>query len=170
MKKFLVAFLAVAMLFSFRAAASADTIYIGSNGLTYQPTWPDTLAPSANIVTATTTLLVAGVAGQNMYVFFEGFQSGGTNSGTTVVPEYGTGATCGTGTVRFTPSNGVLGPVAIGTIAVLYGGSTAAAASTFGLLPSAVPFIVPNGNNLCGVTAGTTINGFFITQYAIHAN
>jgi hypothetical protein len=99
------------------------------------------------ISSATTTQLIPTVAGQQIYV------CGGTveiaSSATTAATiqfEYGTGATCGTGTVAFT------GPMGTGT-------------ATAGIDPAVIPlssgvtnFAVPTNNNFCAVTTGTTVN------------
>lgn len=109
------------------------------------------------IVSATTTQLIPTVAGQTIYVCggFVEIASSGTTAAT-ITFEYGTGATCGTGTVAFT------GPMGTGT-------------ATAGIGPLAIPlssgvtnFAIPPTDNFCAVTTGTTVsaNGWinFVSQ------
>jgi hypothetical protein len=100
-----------------------------------------------NIVTATTTSIVAPGTVNSIYV------CGGSltiaSSGTTAATaqfEFGTGATCGTGTTLLTGTMG-----------------TGTATATNDGIPVVLPagstnFTAPTGNRLCIVTAGTTVN------------
>jgi hypothetical protein len=149
-------------------------LHIGSANALYLDTWPDTWATSANITTATTTLLVSGVASQSMYVFWAGWDTSGTNAAATLYLEWGQGATCATNTVKLLPSPGINNGTAIGELTVLYGQANGTPSSAGNAVtPVAVPLIIPanaTAYNLCGVTAGTTIAGQFVINYAIHAN
>lgn len=136
-------------------------------GAAYVDPIGDTFVQSGAISTAVTTLLVSGVAGQNIYVYTMAFQLSGTNASNTVNWEWGTGATCGTGTKTLYPQAQSPGTAAGNWI---YGWSGAVIALTVVQFPApaAVPLVIPAGNNLCGVTAGTTTAGVFVTYYANH--
>lgn len=107
-----------------------------------------------NVTTATTTQLVALTVGQTIYVC--GMTLTIAPSGTTADTatfEYGTGATCGTGTTALT---GALGAGDLTT--------------TTGLLPISfadpgATMTAPAGNALCIVSAGTTVNIQGIMQF-----
>lgn len=99
------------------------------------------------IVTATTTQLIPTVPGQQIYICggFVEIASSATTAAT-IQFEFGSGATCGTGTVAFT------GPMGTGT-------------ATAGIGPLAIPlsagvsnFAIGQNNNFCAVTAGTTVS------------
>jgi hypothetical protein len=89
---------------------------------------------SVAITTATTTQLVALAAGKSVYVCGFTASFGAT---TTAQFEYGTGATCGTGTTvltgTFTPGTGVV----------------------LSLATDGTEFSAPAGNALCAVSTGT---------------
>jgi hypothetical protein len=149
--------------------AIANTV-TGSGSSVYLMTYPDTWAYTGEVTSATTTELVAGVAGQNMYVFYSGVEAAGTNASVTAYDEYGTGATCGTGTVKFLPTPVTLSSFTVtGLIFGLYSGGGLNSLA-FGPIPNLVPRIVPAGNNYCLVTAGTTIALYGLTDVAIHSN
>jgi hypothetical protein len=112
---------------------------------------------SSTVTTATTTELLAGTSGENTYVFFAGEQNQGTNAGDSVQFVQGTGATCGTNQVSLWYGNTTISSGTSGVYQTWYGGSTGSSASTL-MVPAAVPFVLVAGNNLCFITAGTTIN------------
>jgi hypothetical protein len=147
-------------------------LHVGSGTTVYLDTWADTIAATGSISTATTTLLVSGVASQTMYVFAAWFQLNGTNAALTVYLEYGQGATCGTNTVKVQAVPIPTTATTSGQMTLLYGGSPPSIlASSWSA--GAVPLIVPanaTAYNLCVVTAGTTIAGIGGAYYAIHAN
>lgn len=155
------------------AQAGVQQLHYGT-GAIYTDTWPDTLATSTSITTATTTLVVAGTASKTMYVFFAGAQSTGTNTSDAVQLEYGQTTTnpCDTNTTVVTPLG--VGPLSTsGSLLILYGGATGTAATTFTLVTSNFPLIVPANAtpyNLCVVSSGTTISFKAFVYYAIHSN
>jgi hypothetical protein len=108
----------------------------------------NTLA-NATVVAATTTLLQAGVAGKVMSIC--GWHVTSAQSAVTAFQFiYGTGATCGTGTVNVTPAFSVTS-TAPATDHVDYASIT-----------------IPQGNSLCVVTAGSTVGmqvGVWVSQY-----
>ena len=100
------------------------------------------LSTFANITTATTTQLVALVAGKQVFVCGFSIDMTGSATADTVILVNGTGASCGTGTTSLTPtySSGALADAY-----KLYGGG----------LMSVIT--VPAGNALCvTTTVGTT--------------
>lgn len=148
----------------------------GSGTSIYLDTWPDA-EPTAAASSATTTLIKAGVANQNMYVFGGWWESTGTDSGGTPSAQlvYGSTTTtpCDTGQHPISAAT----TIATGTAAFyqLWGGGLlpVATPSSFQFVPSPIPFIIPSTGtvqNLCGITVGTTINGTFWALEAIHAN
>lgn len=87
------------------------------------------------ISSATTTKMIDGVVGQSIYITaWDGISS----AAGTLKFIYGTGSSCGTGTVELT------GTYTFGTSTVITKGN--------GLGPI---FSIPNGNNLCLVSAST---------------
>src|SRR5262249_53688761 len=107
---------------------------------------PKTSQP-VNIVSATTTQLVALSAGKVIYVCggFVDVASSAT-SAATIQFEYGTGASCGTGTTVLTGTMGT-------------GTATAGIdAEPVTIQGYGAAFQTASGNALCVVTAGTTIN------------
>jgi len=88
-----------------------------------------------SVSTATTTNLIAGQTGQSIYVYSWDIVTTLANN---VTLEYGTGATCGTGTTVLTgayplAANGVLTVGSFGTV-----------------------FTIPRGNSLCIITSAST--------------
>lgn len=146
-----------------------QTLNVGSGGATYYATVPDTWANSATIITATTTLLVSGVANQNMYIYEALESSQGTNTGSTSQLIDGTGATCSGSTFIINATPATNGATAASST-ILIGGSTT---NLGGIIPAAIPYIIKSGAtpvNLCVVTVGTTINVQIQTGVAVHAN
>jgi hypothetical protein len=150
-----------------------QTVYgsggIGSAATAYLSALPDNgvFNPSA-ITTATTTLVVSGIASERLYIYYAGGITSATNSGSYIGFEYGTGSTCGTGTTTlFYPGQASLGTGA-GDWTTLWGGNNAAGTGAANLVPSGVPYVIPAGDNLCAVTAGTTIAVKPIVTYAQH--
>jgi hypothetical protein len=131
----------------------------------------DTMVKSASINSAVTTLLVTGVASQNIYICLAEWGSTGTNTANTIQFEWGQGATCATNTVTLFPA-----PISAGTTTgewvTGWAGTFANPASSGGMPgPAAIPLIIPanaTAYNFCGVTAGTTTLGTFVVWYAIH--
>lgn len=110
---------------------------------------PSTLKQSQpiNVVAAATTQLVPAATIQGIYVC-GGFLTVGSSGTTpaTALFEYGTGASCGTGTTVLT------GAMGTGTATATNDGEPVT-------IPGGVTnFRAPTGNALCIVTAGTTVN------------
>jgi hypothetical protein len=141
---------------------------VSGTGNTYSVTYPDVSTTSAAITTATTTLVVSGVASQNTFVFFAGAETTGTNTADNVTFIAGTGATCGVGTITpFAPLPTGLG--AANTWSYSYSGSQSVGAATnSGAVPASVPFVLPTAFNLCAVTSGTTVNIKILALSATH--
>jgi hypothetical protein len=92
-----------------------------------------------SLASATTTQLVALAAGQSVYVC--GYNFTETNVAQTLTFEYGTGASCGTGTTTLT---GAFTSTTANTIVVgEYSGGTV--------------FAAPTGNALCALTTGASV-------------
>jgi hypothetical protein len=123
--------------------------------------------PGAAITTATTTLVITGVAGQRIYAYFLAALASGTNTTDNFYYEYGTGATCGTGTVKLTPTS-ITAPSASPNVTTQWAGAALSNAAQAGWVPAEYPVIIPAGNNLCIVTAGTTIALFPIVFYSLY--
>lgn len=106
-----------------------------------------------NISTATTTSLIAPVTGANIYICeFDINQAGGTG---TILFEYGTGATCGTGTQTIT------GPFTANSSA---GTTTNVLAPNHGFTHLATIFggaLVPS-QRLCALSTGTIVQAGYI--------
>lgn len=93
-----------------------------------------------NISTATTTRLVTGITGKSIYVTNWNAISGGTGN---ITFEYGTGATCGTGTTALTGAYNL----------------TAQVGAVVGIGNGAV-LVLPAGTSLCILSsAGVQISG-----------
>jgi hypothetical protein len=97
--------------------------------------FPNPTPVGINITSATTTQLVAGVAGLQIYGW--SLVLNGTVAASTFQLEYGTGTTCGTGTTTL-------------------GGAWTFTADGFVAPNWQVPLIIPPGNSLCAVTTGTS--------------
>lgn len=149
------------------ASGARPAAVVNGTAYGYLPTYPDQVAASGAISSATTTLVVTGITGQSIYVFFAGVQSTGTNSAATYNYEYGTGATCGTGTQLLIPTALSAGAFAAGTISTFISGSSVNAAAG-GITFAEFPFVIPPGNNLCEVSAGTTVAYKAVVYYAQH--
>ena len=123
------------------------------NGVAYVDSAVDEITYTATISSVTTTQVVAGAAGKytflaNVFVYLTA-----TNAAY-VYLEYGTGATCGTGTTNITQY------VNVGTA---NGTATALFPPLYG------PVVLPQGVNLCAVTAGSTISLIVEAFYTQHA-
>lgn len=117
---------------------------------------PTTALNGTPIVAAATTVLIAGVQGQRIYVDYLAALTTGTNATDTVNWEWSLVANCASAnTLLFTT------PLALGTSVGLLttGWSDVPQAGTAiaGWSPAAKALIIPVGANLCFVTAGTTI-------------
>ena len=108
---------------------------------------PATVKSSASIsvASATTTQLVALAAGKAIFVCgYSATINSSATTASTIVFEYGTGSSCGTGTTVLTGAMG----------------TENAAAGAGILLTNGYPgtiFTAPTGNALCVLTAGTTV-------------
>jgi hypothetical protein len=148
---------------------------MGTGTAFYLDSWPDTWTVTGTVSSATTTLIKAGVANQNMYVFYAAWIANGSNLTNTVKLVYGQTVTtpCDTNQVAITPLAVGSGTASVDQ-ALLYGGTqSSATVLSSGIAPATVPFIIPANAtpyNLCGVTAGTTNAGIFDALTAIHAN
>lgn len=170
-------FTAVEACFTSYTSGSAFVSILGTNApttITPPLTW-DSIScgttacssPTA-ISTSTTTLVVTGVTGASIYVFFAGFQASGTNSAMTFLYKAGTGATCGTNTIYpFAPvATTSLAPV-LGEVGWIYGGGPWTAITTYSAVPAAEPMKLPEGFSLCLTTASTTTALYALVYYAI---
>lgn len=127
-----------------------------------------TIVKSSSINSAVTTLLVTGVATKVTYIYLATWESTGTNSTNTINWEWGTGATCGTSTVTLLPA-AIAPGLSTGEWMTGWAGSQGPVVSVSGMPAAATrALILPAGNNFCGVTAGTTTLGNFVTYYSIH--
>jgi hypothetical protein len=154
--------------FSPGPAGAVQNVVQGSGSTAYLMTYPDTWAFSSNIVTATTTLLVSGVANQNMYLFEALGIATGANASAQSQLIAGTGALCAGSTFNVT-SPAANAAALYGSVA-LYGGG---ASGGSGVYPSLIPYIIKSTAtpvNLCVVTTGTTTSIEIQTGVAIHAN
>lgn len=109
---------------------------------------------SFNISSATTTSLIAPVTGLNIYVCsYDINQAGGTG---TILFEYGTGATCGTGTTTLT------GPYTANTSA---GTTTNIAHANVGFTQWATATGGANvaSQRLCALSTGTIVQSGYLT-------
>jgi hypothetical protein len=103
---------------------------------------------TASPVTATTTLVITGVAGSTVNICGWHVTSNQTAS-TTFQFEYGTGATCGTGTNVITPAFSVT--------------STAPSADR-----QAIAYIsLPMSNSLCVISTGATVGLAVMIWYSL---
>lgn len=126
---------------------------------------------SGAIASAVTTLLVAGVNNKRIYVYMSAWESTGTNATNTVNWEYGQGATCATNTTTLFPVAIAPGTAAGEWLAGWSGWSLGAI--TPGSMPAPAAFALPlplnaTGYGWCGITAGTTTAGTFVTAYSVH--
>jgi hypothetical protein len=150
--------------------AEVQRLLLGSGNppTIYLDTLADSKATTANITTATTTQIIAPVAGESIYISLLTWLSGGTNAAATAQFEYGSGATCGTGTGTFFPAALQVGTAA-GEWLPAWSSSLAPLSSASGMPgPASVVYPIPAGDGVCIVTAGTTINGYGISFYAQH--
>jgi len=101
----------------------------------------------ATIATATTTLLITGVANQS--IFGCGWHVTSTQTTTSTFSFiYGTGATCGTGTAALTPAFNVT--------------NTSPSSDHISL----ASYQVPLGNNVCVITTGATVGEAMVVYYS----
>lgn len=119
-------------------------------------------AISANVVTATTTVLVTHSGTTLTYIYGAYEQATATQSAATIKFEYGTGTNCGSGTVVL-QATGITATVTSGDF------------TGYGLASATVPAppatssnpvaVIPASNDFCVVTAGTTTAATFYTTY-----
>ena len=158
--------------FALATAAGLGQVVPGVGGTSpsvYTVAYPDALATTAAIVTATTNKVVAGSTGKNTFIFFAGVQSAGTNSAATYNFEQGTTSStpCDTNTKTLAPTALSAAAFAAGTISTFFSGSSVnAAAGGFTFLE--FPYVLPTGYDLCIVSAGTTVNYKAVVFYAQH--
>jgi hypothetical protein len=128
-----------------------------------------TLVKSGAVATATTTVLVVGTAGKSLYMYLMAWESSGTNATNTLNWEYSASATCASGNTTILPT-AITAPTATSEWQVGwgegYGNGSAAVTGAPG--PTAIALVIPAGDTVCGVTAGTTTAGNFLTYYALH--
>jgi hypothetical protein len=111
-----------------------------------------------NISTATTTSIIAPITGANIYICaYDINQAGGTG---TVSIEYGTGATCGTGTVV------LAGPYtansSAGTTTNIAHANVGYTQMLTGTITAGVPTLVPS-QRLCILSTGTIVQAGYLT-------
>jgi hypothetical protein len=130
-------------------------MYVNNQGIAVPETNSDPCANPSNtkasvpisVTSATTTQLVAAVAGQAVYLCGGTFTiAPSATSADTALFEYGSGTNCGTGTTALTGSFGA------GDL------TTAAPPTVVPLFSSGVVMVAPAGKALCMVSAGTTVN------------
>lgn len=125
-------------------------------------------ASSGAISSATTTVLKVGIATKQTYIYLATWESTGTNSGNTVQWEYSTNASCASGNTTILPA-AIAPGTATGEWTTVWGNQAVSNTTVNGLPgPANLPLVLPAGNTFCGVTAGTTTAGTFITVYGIH--
>jgi len=141
---------------------------LAGTGATYTAGLPDAEA-SPNVVTATTTKVVAGVVGQRIYVFGAWEQASATESAATIQWETGTTTTtpCDTSTTKLWTATATGMPATSGNITSAYSGNGQANALG-GIQPSQIPYPLPVQWDLCAVTAGTTIAANLLALYNQH--
>ena len=128
-------------------------------------TWyPSKVATTSNITSATTTQVVAAVAGQSIYVYWAGFQSSGANTSITVNFEYSTVAACASSVTTILPQGISYGSPSSGGIGDFIGANNGT--NGIGII-GGFPFVVPAGNYLCAVTTGT-VSIYAIVIYSQH--
>ena len=138
----------------------------GTAAAQYLPGYPDQQEISSSIVTATTTQVITGNAGQNIYLWFAGMLATGTNSSAFGGYKYGTGTTCGTGTVTLWNGVDAIGNTQ-GQWTFHYAGAVDQAVAA-NIVPAAIPYVIPAGNSVCFTTSGTTISVETVLIYAQH--
>lgn len=123
---------------------------------------------SAALASATTMVLKTGVATKQLYIYLATWESTGTNSSNTIQWEYSTNATCSSGNTSLLPA-AIAPGTATGEWTSLWG-IQAVSNTTVGGMPGAngKALVLPAGNTFCGVTAGTTTAGSFVTVVGIH--
>lgn len=158
MIKRLIGAVAVAAALFFSAAPSASQTVLPL------PTGPAAIAVAGPVVSATNILVVASST-LKMYVYFAGVQASGTNTTSTYYFVYGrqVSSPCDTGTVKFMPMPSAT-PATAGLWSYQYSDSPLSSAAA-GVAPSSAPFVVPAGNQVCLVTAGTTIAVYGVVYY-----
>lgn len=142
-------------------------ILVGSGGAIYQPTQIDTPFTSALFNSATTTTIVTGVAGSYTFIGDLGYMAMGGETAALVNVVWGTGANCSTVVGTLFPSPMPGGAAAGGTTS-LWSGSINTGAVVQNVAPAPWYKVIPIGDNVCGTTAGTTINGKFFGDTAQH--
>lgn len=151
------------------------SVKVGNSTDLFLDTVPEGVTITGTISTATTTLLFAGVANQNMYFWFASFVPNGVNASNTVQLVQGqtTSTPCDTSQ---TPINAVAyaPSTASGGMSVFYGGFQQAAATvTNAIIPASVPMIIKANAtpfNVCIKTTGTTTAGVGVILAVNHAN
>lgn len=145
-------------------------IFQGSGTTTFLNTACDTYFVSGALTSGTTLQIVAPVAGQTVYVCYAAVEATGAQTAATLNFEWGTGATCGTGTVTLLPVAGTYS-AASGTVSAFWAGASQQFTGlSGGPVPAFSPLIVPSGDGVCVVPGGTTVNAKAIIFYAQHAN
>lgn len=129
-------------------------------------TSPNLDAASANITTATTTLIVSGVANESIWLWSLVFQASGNNAGATLHLVVGQGATCGT--AQNTSFVTVTHSATTGQSVPLWGSQPSV--NTGAPVVANAPLQVTSGAapvNICVTTGGGTIAGKLYANYAL---
>lgn len=137
---------------------------LGSNGLVYYNSYPDSIATTGNVQSATTTQVIAAVPNQYTFLFWAGVQSSGSNVSLTVNFEYSPVAACASSVTTLLPVGLLLGSPASGAIGTVIGPGNGGQLSITG---AGVPFVIPPNNYVCMVTDGT-VSVYGIVVYAQH--
>ena len=135
----------------------------------YYETYPDSEAATQNIITATTTLVVTGIAGQNIYLWYAAAYATNTNSGASFAFAYGPNSSTLTYLFASLPSGGAVEqgiPSSSGMYGVAYSDSTTT--GVVAVVPAAIPRVIPAGQNLYFITSGTTVSAKGYALYAQH--
>lgn len=133
--------------------------FTGSGGTAYQQVYPD-VGPvySSPVVTATTTPLVTPLpSNAPTYIWAAGVAAAGTN--TTSNHRIGISNNGCTSIQTYFGQGNITNPATAANYTNDYGAIQSNTASP--LQPANVPYVMPGGDTLCGVTAGTTINVAF---------
>lgn len=157
---------------------SAGTNNVGSVGVNipnntgtgsnYVLAYPDKTVWTGALTSGTTVELIAGVANETIYIFWAGAEGTGSQTVATMNLEWGSGSTCGTGTVTLFPQ-AVSFAATSGNVSGLYAG--AGSSSVPLIFPAAIPLQIPSGStpiNVCIVPGGTTVVAKGGALYTIH--
>lgn len=122
------------------------------------------LTSTSAITTAATTQVYAATNHPTL-IYWLAVQSSAANSSDTFQFEYSPNASCVSSNTVFTPA-GQSPSASSGGIVPTISGSMGNGAQVGAFSPAAVPFLLPAGNYVCVVTAGTTIALYALMYYA----